>query len=165
MILESTQLLWTAWLIATEGTADRALLEAAPRCRSTGKPGYRPTHKNHPCAIWTRASIANYRWLIALARALVAEYHIRWPVHACKRSERACDCRKHACEPHLDWLAANEPPLPQKPLTWPALAMPDEYKISQSPTACYKAFYVGSKGARGLLTYTRRERPLWTHRV
>lgn len=155
MLLESTQLLWTAWHTAYATSTDKevvtGLLTTAPLTKGTKEPGYRPTHRNHPCAIWTRASIANYRWLIALALSLAEEYHFRYP----SRGE------PHACEVHVAWLAAHEPPLPPKPLTWPALAMPQEYKVSQSPTACYKAYYLGQKRERGLLVYTRRELPPW----
>lgn len=152
MLLESTQLLWTAWhLLASDD--DRKQLLSAPCAQSSGQPGYRPTHKNHPCAIWTRASTGNYRWLVALARSLAAEYHFRWPA-----------AQQHACEAHVEWLATHEPAgLPAGQLTMPALAMPPPYKISPSPTACYKAYYTGQKQERGLLVYTRRELPHWVH--
>lgn len=145
MLLESAQLLWTAQHIAGTGT-----FTDAPTTKDGSRHGYKPTHKNHPCAIWVRASIANYEWLCALAAALADEYHYRYPAAG-----------PHACEAHIAWLTKNPPRLPEGPLTWPALAMPPEYKISKSPMACYRAFYVGSKGARGLLTYTRREPPSW----
>lgn len=45
MILETAQLLCSAhWLNGSE----------AP---------YKLTHKNHPCAIWTRECVENYNWL------------------------------------------------------------------------------------------------------
>jgi hypothetical protein len=48
MILETAQLLCGAhW--ATGGTAQ-----------------YKPTHLNHPCAIWVRKSLSNYKWLCEL---------------------------------------------------------------------------------------------------
>lgn len=145
MLLESTQLLWTAWQLSNGAPpAD------APCCRSSGSPGYRPTHKNHPCAIWARASLGNYMWLCHLAAALATEYHYRYP-----------ESSPHACEEHVVWLMENPPRLPEGSMTWPALAMPPEFKISRDPMRCYRAFYVGSKGARGLLTYTRRELPEW----
>lgn len=152
MLLESTQLLWTAQHVAyaPEIVPD---LESAPTTMSSAgrQHGYRLTHRNHPCAIWTRATIGNYRWLVALARALATEYHWRWPARS----------QPHACEVHVEWLATHEPPLPALPLTMPATAMPPEYRISSSPTACYKAFYAGSKRARGITVYTRRDPPLW----
>jgi hypothetical protein len=141
MIVESTQLLWTAQHVA-----------GFSGFSGPGSP-YRPTHKNHPCAVWARASIANYKWLCALATALVAEYHYRFPAGKVI----------HACEPHLAWLTANPPRLPEGPLTWPALAMPPVYKISKNPTACYRAYYLGDK--QHILRFTRRERPCWISTV
>ncbi len=146
MLLESTQLLWTA----QHSTGALLDLHDAPTTKDGRRHGYKPTHKNHPCAKWVRESLGNYMWLCALASALADEYHYRYPGK-----------NPHACEAHVAWLTKNPPRLPEAPLTWPALAMPDEYKISKSPMSCYRAFYVGSKGARGLLTYTRREMPLW----
>ena len=145
MLLESTQLLWTAYHVATAGR----IPDDAPTTKA-GARGYRATHKNHPCAIWARTTIANYRWLCALAAALATEYHYRYPTAG-----------PHACEAHVAWLSAHPPPLPEAPLTWPALAMPVECKISRNPTACFRALYTGSKRERGLLTYTRRPLPHW----
>jgi hypothetical protein len=154
MLLETTQMLWTAQhVLASEHTNGVVPnIETAPLTATGRAGGYRLTHKNHPCAIWTRASVANYRWLVALAVALADEYHFRYP----KRQE------PHACEAHVAWLSDNPPRgLPVGPLTWPALAMPPEFKVSKSPVACYRAFYVGSKKARGIVKYTRREAPAW----
>ena len=152
MLLESTQLLWTAQWILRGGPPP----DDAPMTKG-GARGYKPTHKNHPCAIWTRDCLANYMWLCALATALINEYHYRYPVSG-----------PHACEAHVAWLFANPPPFPQGRagrhcLTKVALAMPLEFK-EPNPVASYRAFYVVSKGGRGLLTYTRRERPAWTLR-
>ena len=141
MILESVQLLWTAHHVTglAVATADTGPL----------KP-YKPSHRNHPCAIWTRASTANYRWLCALAAALVIEYHARFPKGKVV----------HACEPHLRWLTDNVPmKVPEGPLTWPALAMPEIYKISPNPTTCYRAYYTGAK--QHILRWTGRDRPSW----
>jgi len=137
MILESVQLLWTVHHVVQLPQP----IDITP---------YKPTHRNHPCSIWARASISNYRWLCSLANELVIEYHYRFP-HG-----KAV----HACEPHLRWLITNEPRLPEKSLTWPALAMPDEYKISQNPTACYRSYYLGAK--QHMFKWTGREPPLWS---
>ncbi len=152
MLLESTQLLWTAqWILRGSPPDD------APRTKG-GALGYKPTHKNHPCAIWTRTKAANYQWLCCLATALAAEYHFRYPTAG-----------PHACEAHVAWLAANPPPFPVEAaglvaLSRVALAMPPEYKCAD-PVASYRAFYMESKGARGLLTYTRRDKPAWILRA
>ena len=150
MLLESTQLLWTAHAIAS---GNMELPTSAPTTKDGTRRGYKPTHRNHPCAKWTRACLGNYMWLCALASALAEEYHYRYP-----------NAPRHACEDHVAWLAAHPPPLPGPPnrFTWFATAMPPEFRDgAPTPMAAYRAFYVGSKGARGLLVYTRRERPVW----
>ena len=44
---------------------------------------YKPTHKNHPSAIWARNSRNNYRWLWWLLYGLQDEYTYRYgKVHA-----------------------------------------------------------------------------------
>lgn len=39
---------------------------------------YKKTHYNHPCAIWTRASKQNFKYLLDLNRALCSEYTYRY---------------------------------------------------------------------------------------
>lgn len=144
MILESTQLLWTAhWVTGTPPPPD------APIAQTTGQPGYRPVSRNHPCAIWTRETIGNYRWLIALSQHLIAEYHLRWPTQR----------NAHACEIHIKWLSEHEPTnIPNLPMTMPAQAMPVQFK-RQSPTAAYKAYYLGAKSH--FARWTNRTPPVW----
>ena len=56
MLLETAQLLCTA---------NHATGSTAP---------YKPTHANHPCAVWARDSRANYLWLSELGLELCREY-------------------------------------------------------------------------------------------
>lgn len=66
MILESAQLLWNV--------ASLAGLESA----------YKPTHVNHPCAIWVRQTRQNYDWLLQHFHSLCIEYRQRYKKqHAC----------------------------------------------------------------------------------
>jgi hypothetical protein len=173
MLLESTQLLWTAQhVLAAEAGAVVPDVETAPPTATGRTGGYRATHKNHPCAKWARATIGNYRWLVALALSLADEYHYRFtelqerarPRRPTQGGRSDAPHASHACEVHVAWLRDHEPPAlaaANGPLTWPALAMPLEFKVSPSPVACYRAFYVGSKKARGIVSYTRRDRPSW----
>lgn len=46
-----------------------------------GDAPYRLTHKNHPCAIWARASLSNYEYLLELALELGDEYTYRYGKH------------------------------------------------------------------------------------
>ena len=41
---------------------------------NTGLSCYRTTHVNHPCAKWTRASIANYSWLTVYYNVLLNQW-------------------------------------------------------------------------------------------
>ena len=152
MILESTQMLMTchaclqpdrdAWAIAFQ--------------RDTGRSPYKPTHANHPCTAWVRASPANYAWLCRLALALCDEKMRRWPANA-----------EHACRPLLEWLAAHPPPYPPggspEDLTPPARAMPDEYKVSpqkdpfEAAVASYLAYYEHKKRL-GIVTFKKTQK-------
>lgn len=60
MILESAQLLSTAHFVI-DGV----------------QVGYKPTHKNHPCAIWCRETAGNYAWLYNHFKALCREFTYR----------------------------------------------------------------------------------------
>jgi len=66
MVLESAQLLSTAVHLCG------------------GEAPYKPNHVNHPCAIWTRQSKGNYKWLLQHFNALLTEYTARYgKVHKC----------------------------------------------------------------------------------
>lgn len=39
---------------------------------------YKPTHPNHPCAIWCRESLSNYKLLIEYTKAIGKEYTFRY---------------------------------------------------------------------------------------
>jgi len=124
MILESAQLLCGP-------------LENAP---------YKRTHFNHPCAIWTRQTKANYLWLIEHGFALADEYRYRYgKIHA--SAAVICHCASRVNE------------IPDGPLTPHAQAMPDEYRRNDTVEA-YRAYYIGTKlvGA----AWKNRERPEWT---
>src|SRR5574343_549928 len=64
MILEYAQLLSTAHHILDKDGAPSVL--------------YKPTHINHPSAVWARANAENYRWLVSLFIDLNKEYTFRY---------------------------------------------------------------------------------------
>lgn len=143
MILETAQLLYTAhWVISV--TPD---FSTAPCRKNKTERGYLSIrNKNHPSAIWTRASIDHYMWLCRLGLSLCKEYHYRF------------GNKKHACEEHLVWLLANPPGLPRAGWSQPTQAMPDVYKNKNSLIA-YRKYY--SYGKSHILTYTGRHAPHW----
>lgn len=62
MVLETAQLLCTAHHLK-KGSRSKAL--------------YKPTHQNHPCAVWVRESFGNYNWTYRHFAALAAEFESR----------------------------------------------------------------------------------------
>jgi len=69
MIVESAQLLSTAHHILD------GLSEIAPFI-------YKPTHRNHPSAVWVREGVGNYNWLRDHLYWLLTEYGNRYGKHA-----------------------------------------------------------------------------------
>lgn len=58
------------------------LLSTAHRLEGGSSSVYRTTHKNHPCAVWARASHLNYLWLYEHFISLCDEYtHRTGKVH------------------------------------------------------------------------------------
>ena len=115
MILESCQLLCSAHHIT----------------ESKYKAPYKLTHKNHPCSIWTRTSLANYNWLIEMSLELCKEYTYRYG-------------KVHKCQAYIEELKINPPPIEDIGLTTPKLAMPDIYK-DDNPVMAYRQYYFFEK--------------------
>ena len=121
----------------------------APRCDATQEPTYRPCHIHHPCAVWTRKSSGNYRWLTTLGLEVAREYTHRFQ-------------KTHSCQKHIEWLAVHVPPTIRRfPHITFAVAMDEEYKCSSDPIECYRNYYNTSKKERGLVKYTKRHVPHW----
>lgn len=127
MILETAQLLCSVhWMNGSE----------AP---------YKLTHKNHPCSIWARESIENYKWLSELGLELCKEYTRRYG-------------KIHKTEAIIEWCVRNVPPLAKNNLTAFALAMPEQYKVPGDPVRSYRNYY---KGAKAEISTWKTEPPPW----
>jgi hypothetical protein len=63
------------------------------------------------------------------------------------------------------WLKANIPDIPKGPLKTFSVAMDDIYKVPGDPVHSYIRYYKGSKQARNLTTYTRREKPWFLYTI
>lgn len=118
MILETTQLLCSAWHIIDPN-------------HEIYNPCYKLTHKNHPSAIWTRESSYNYSWLCQLGLELCKEYTYRYG-------------KTHKCEQYIISLSENIPLLPSDEWTPPKPAMPDQYKCSDVVDS-YRNYYCFEK--------------------
>lgn len=139
MILETSQLLYTCLHLTSP-----ELLKDAPLNKS-GKQGYKPSHKNHPSAIWTRNSLQNYKWLCSLGIELCREYTFRYN-------------KIHSCQKHIEWLSQQTPNLPLISFTQPTPAMPDKYKNNNSIIA-YREYYKGEKAS--FCIWSKRKIPYW----
>lgn len=151
MILETTQLLYTAHWVLAAATGTRPDFSTAPFRKGGEVRGYLPvSNALHPCAQWTYQSLVHYKWLTRLGLALCAEFKHRFGP------------TPHSCEAHLRWLRRN-PPEAAADLGWhePPLAMPVEFRRGRNAVRSYRVYYVESKGARGLLKYTKRHTPHW----
>lgn len=103
---------------------------------------YKLTHKNHPCAIWTRESLSNWVWLRELGLRLYKEYKHRYNNKIHKSAET------------IEKL--NVPELKDVGITKRPQAMPDQYK-HMNPVIAYRNYYNGDK--QHLLKYKNREVP------
>ena len=144
MPLETAQLLSTALWCLTPGRA--------PMWQKQGSI-YRPTHRRHPCVLWTVHCLANFRWLTRLGVALLAEYSYRYG-------------KRHGSGGVIGFAAefAQAPLLPVR--SWAparrvtpfAQAMPEQYRRDDA-VAAYRAYYLGEKAS--FASWTRRRTPCW----
>jgi len=107
--------------------------------------GYQVAHQNHPCTVWTRASLSNWKWLRELAKELNLEYKYRF----------------NKIENHKSWdliQTLPAPPIKDAGLTPFAQAMPVQYK-NENPVLAYRSFYIGEKFK--LFQWTKRKTPSW----
>ena len=117
MILESAQMLCTAHHECGSG------LREIP---------YKPTHKNHPSAVWARSSGSQYLWLYQHFVGLCHEYTRRYgKIHA---SDIKC----------TEVLRAFPSGLTVGDFSAPPQCMPDEYKCESSLEA-YWRYYINAK--------------------
>lgn len=150
MILEYAQLLSTAHRLLdgrewTDRTARGSKVKrwALPDARESIL--YKATHRNHPSAVWARASRSNYKWLFHLFDALLDEYTHRYS-------------KQHKCAELLETLRTPPEHLPELGYTVVPQAMPEECK-RHSAVAGYRNYYRTNKV--DLYAYTNRTAPEW----
>ena len=135
MILETAQLLSTA----------HHFLDGPETARSRVPAILRPTHVNHPCALWIRASSSNYAWARLLMDYLLEEHRERYP-----------DSRPHA-------LTSLSYSLRLRPLGLPVGALTEPVQVvapcchRSSPVEAYRAYYRTHK--RHIATWRLPRRP------
>ncbi len=137
MILETAQLLCGVHHVTDQVTTNyRTTTEQVP---------YKLSHKNHPCAIWSRESLSNYLYLCDLGLELCREYTYRYG-------------KRHKSQDVIEWCIVNKPNILDKGFTEPARAMPDEYKVD-SIVESYRNYYIGEKSK--IAVWKNRDIPEW----
>lgn len=106
--------------------------------------GYALTHKNHPCAIWARASMDNYEWLFNLAIETGDEYTYRYG-----KTHKSIGVIESLPIPELDHTGLTEHPK----------CMPEPMKNIPSVVDAYRAYYCTSKA--DFCTWKKRDTPEW----
>jgi hypothetical protein len=106
---------------------------------------YKLSHKNHPCAIWTRESLSNYLYLCDLGLELCKEYTYRYG-------------KRHKSQDVIEWCLCNKPMIVDLGFTTPPMAMPDEYKV-MDVVQSYRNYYMGAK--KSFAVWKNREIPEW----
>lgn len=106
---------------------------------------YKPTHRNHPCAIWVRESPENYFRTYKLYVALLIEYEHRYG-------------RKHKSGELSAILALAPNTHITDSSTEPPQCMPDDCKHEDYIQA-YRQYYRQHK--RSIADWTRRADPPW----
>lgn len=93
---------------------------------------YQATHKQHPSALWTRASKENYLWLYRLFVCLLDEYNFRYgKTHSTTRLSPA--------------LQQSPSHIINQGFTEPTPAMPAHYIVIGDVVQSYHNYYQGSK--------------------
>ncbi len=113
--------------------------------KNNSKAPYKPTHKNHPCVIWTEKSLKNYIWLCKLGLELCKEYTHRYK-------------KIHKSEEVILWCYKNKPNLKRGNFSQPFQAMPEKYKEKNTIEA-YRNYYIGEK--LKFAKWTKRKAPDW----
>lgn len=142
MVLETAQLLSTAVSVRSRE------LDRPPPAKI-----YKETHVNHPCALWARATRANYTWLARHFEALAHEYAHRY-------------MREHA-----SWLCLGPELLSGRAVSlMPTggllpFANCTEFKDSASTIGAYRSQlvrkWIGDEAAGRPPRWTMREPPHW----
>jgi hypothetical protein len=110
---------------------------------------YKPTHKNHPSAVWVRQSAAHYDWLYNLLWFLTCEYTRRYgKIHATYGKGIVGNLGNRPYElPDYGWVC--DPPQ----------CMPDKYKVDKDTIKAYRNYYLGDKAR--FATWKTVQKPTW----
>ena len=156
MIVESGQMLSTAHRML-DGTVERRPSKSGKTTVNYYKlPDeredimYKAVHFNHPCSVWSRESIANYRWHYNHFIALCDEYTYRYgKIHSTDTKLREV----------LFKVPNNMPAVNLTPFKLAMQSNPECIAL-QDPIKAYRAFYQ-TKQKRFKMEWAKRPIPEW----
>jgi len=134
MILESAQLLSTAHHVLDHD----ALIVNKDNI-------YKPTHKNHPSAIWVRESISNYLWLRDHLLALLNEYATRY-------NKKASDHKTYNVFANLFYPPLNIPTKNFKRTPMRVAITNLSHVVKDDAITSYRNYYIAEKLKLGSTT-------------
>ena len=114
MVLESAQMLSTNIMVVNG--LDRSEVP------------YKPTHQNHPSAVWARETMSNHEWLLDHSLGLCEEYTLRYS-------------KVHKSQSVIEWAIDNPPRIEGTGLTPFYQAMSEDCKHPTDSTIAYKTYY------------------------
>ena len=110
---------------------------------------YKRAYWNHPCTIWARECLGNYKWLYDHFIALGKEYTYRYGNEHASITKLSKPLKKHP-KNITDWnLTVGDVPLDHPVvrnwnMTTVAQAMPEEYK-DEDPIVAYRNYCINEK--------------------
>lgn len=107
--------------------------------------GYKISYINHPCNLWVRGSLSNWKWLRKLAIELNSEYKFRYDK---KTNHKSFDLVQSLPVPNIEDYGVT--PFAQ--------VMTEKYKHND-PVIAYRNYYIGEKF--NLFQWTKRKSPYW----
>jgi hypothetical protein len=121
------------------------MLSTAVRLTTDLDIGYKLTHKNHPCTVWARKSLSNWKWLRELSKEVNDEYRYRYDKEV---NHKSFDVIQTLPEPNI----------PDLGLTAFPLAMPEYCMLGDVPNS-YRNYYMKEKS--NFVSWKKREIPEW----
>ena len=111
--------------------------------------GFSKTHYKHPCSIWIRESLSNFKYACELGMELFNEYQYRYQNP--EGHKRAFQIFSFGME--------NPPKIDDFGMTPFALAMDEKYIIHESAIDNYREYY--RSGKTHLFSWRNRDKPLF----
>jgi hypothetical protein len=115
---------------------------------------YKLAHKNHPVTIWCRKSRANFVWVLDLIEELHNEWRYRYGHSETKNH------KSYLVSLLLRENIPSHDKFEEKELTPFALAMPEQYKMSD-PVESYRNYYMSEEKQKIASWKKKREKPEW----